>query len=38
MVVLGGLNPIAALEEANIETENMAMSIMMEYSKLVKLK
>ncbi|MBM3238912.1 DUF128 domain-containing protein [Candidatus Poribacteria bacterium] len=37
MVVLGGLNPIAALEEANIETENMAMSIMMEYSELVRL-
>ena len=37
MVVLGGLNPIAALEEADIETENMAMSTMMEYSELVKL-
>lgn len=37
MVVLGGLNPIAALEEAGIETENMAMSTMMEYSELVKL-
>ena len=37
MVVLGGLNPISALEETNIGTENMAMSIMMEYTELVKL-
>jgi len=37
MVVLGGLNPIAALEEAGIETENMAMSTMMAYSELVKI-
>jgi repressor of nif and glnA expression len=37
MVVLGGLNPIAALEETNIGTENMAMSIMMEYAELVRL-
>ncbi|HIE28549.1 TPA: DUF128 domain-containing protein [Candidatus Poribacteria bacterium] len=37
MVVLGGLNPIAALEETGIETENMAMSTMMAYSELMKL-
>ena len=34
MVVLGGLNPIAAVEEAGIETESSAMSTMIDYSEL----
>jgi len=35
MVLLGGLNPVAAAEEAGIEAENYAMSTVMEYEKLV---
>jgi len=38
IVVVGGLNPIAALEEAGIPTETHAMSAMYEYSKLVSFK
>ncbi len=34
MVVVGGLNPIAALEEAGISTENTAMAILGDYSEL----
>lgn len=36
IVLLGGLNPVAAAEEAGIEAENMAMSTVMEYQDLVK--
>ncbi len=36
MVLLGGLNPVAAAEEAGIETENHAMSTVVEYQKLIK--
>ncbi|MFC1971248.1 NrpR regulatory domain-containing protein [Chloroflexota bacterium] len=36
MVMLGGLNPIAAAEEAGIETDNLGMSTVMEYQDLVK--
>ena len=35
MVLLGGLNPVAAAEEAGIEAENYAMSAVMEYQNLV---
>lgn len=38
IVVVGGLNPIAALEEAGISTESHAMSTMYEYSKLKSFK
>jgi len=38
MVLLGGLNPVAAAEEAGIETENLAMSTIMEYQELVKFR
>ncbi len=38
MVVVGGLNPVAALEEAGIHTESHAMSTMYEYSKLKSFK
>ena len=36
MVLLGGLNPVAAVVEAGIETENHAMSTVVEYQKLIK--
>lgn len=35
MIVVGGLNPVAALEEAGISTENRAMSTLYEYSRLL---
>lgn len=35
MILLGGLNPVAAAEEAGIEAENRAMSTVMEYQNLV---
>ena len=38
MVLLGGLNPVAAAEEAGIDTENHAMSTLMEYRDLIKFK
>lgn len=34
MVVLGGLNPIAALEEAEIPTENHALATLVDYADL----
>ena len=36
MILLGGLTPIAAAEEAGIEAENCAMSTLLEYQDLVK--
>lgn len=36
MVIIGGLNPVAAAEEAGIEAENRAMSTLMEYRGLMK--
>ncbi len=36
IVLLGGLNPVAAAEEAGIEAENHAMSTVVEYQNLVK--
>ena len=36
MILLGGLNPVAAAEEAGIEAENHAMSTVIEYQNLVK--
>ncbi|MCK5504455.1 MAG: DUF128 domain-containing protein [Thermodesulfovibrionia bacterium] len=38
ITVVGGLNPIAALEEAGIPTESKAMSTLYEYSKLISFK
>ncbi len=35
MIVVGGLNPVAAAEEAGIHTESLAMSTLYEYSKLM---
>jgi len=36
MVLLGGLNPVAAAEEAGIDAKNNAMSTVMEYRDLIK--
>ena len=36
MILLGGLNPLAAAEEAGIEAESHAMSTLMEYRDLIK--
>ncbi len=38
MILLGGLNPVAAAEEAGIEAENHAMSTIMEYRDLIEFK
>ncbi len=35
MIVMGGLNPIAAAEESGVRTESTAMSTLYEYSKLL---
>jgi repressor of nif and glnA expression len=35
IVIVGGLNPVAALEERGIPTESKAMSTLFEYSRLV---
>jgi repressor of nif and glnA expression len=38
MVLIGGLNPVAAAEEAGIDTDNLAMSTVMDYSDLVNIQ
>ena len=38
MVLMGGLNPVAAAEEAGIEAINLAMSTVMEYQTLVRFR
>ncbi|NWF76693.1 MAG: DUF128 domain-containing protein [Nitrospirae bacterium] len=38
MIIVGGLNPIAALEEAGIQTISKAMSTLYKFSELVKFK
>ncbi len=38
MILLGGLNPVAAAEEAGIAADNLAMSTVMEYQELVKFR
>lgn len=38
IVIVGGLNPIAAVHESNISTESKAMSTLYEYSRLTKYK
>ena len=38
MVLLGGLNPVAAAAEAGIEVENQAMSTVLDYQSLIKLE
>jgi hypothetical protein len=36
MILLGGLNPVAAAEEAGIKAENRAMSTVIDYQNLIK--
>ena len=36
VILLGGLNPVAAAEEAGIEAENHAMSTVIEYQNLIR--
>ena len=36
-ILVGGLNPVAAAHEAGIQSENYAMSTLMEYEKLVRI-
>jgi len=38
MIIVGGLNPIAALEEAGIQTVSKAMSTLYKFSELIKFK
>ena len=38
IILLGGLNPVAAAEEAGIEAENFAMSTVIEYQNLIKFR
>ena len=38
MILLGGMNPVAAAEEAGVEAENHGMSTIMDYRDLVKFK
>jgi hypothetical protein len=35
VVLLGGLTPVAAVQEAGIETENHAMSTVIDYQELI---
>ena len=35
MILIGGMNPVAAAEEAGIEAENQAMSTTVDYQDLV---
>mgnify|MGYP001766365083 CR=1 FL=1 len=36
MILIGGMNPVAAAEETGIEADNRAMSTVMEYQSLIK--
>ena len=36
MILIGGMNPIAAAEEAGVEAENKAMSTVVEYQDLIR--
>ena len=38
VVIVGGLNPVAAIEESGIPTESRAMSTLYKYSKLKSFK
>ena len=38
MILIGGMNPVAAAEEAGIEAENHGMGTVMEYKELIKFK
>jgi len=36
MILIGGMNPIAAAEESGIEAENKAMSTIVDYKSMIK--
>ena len=36
MILTGGLNPVAAAQEAGIDAENRSMSTVIEYQNLIK--
>jgi len=36
IILIGGLNPVAAAQEAGIESDNNAMSVLIDYQKLIK--
>ncbi len=38
IVVVGGMNPVAVLEEQGIQTESKAMSTLFDYSRLIPFK
>jgi hypothetical protein len=38
IVLIGGLNPVAAAEEAGIQTENLSMSTVIDYKDLTKFR
>ena len=38
MILIGGLNPVAAAEEAGIRSENRAMSTLLDYKGLISIK
>ena len=38
MILVGGMNPVAAVEEAGIEAENHAMSTVIDYKELVNIE
>ncbi len=38
MIIVGGLNPIAALEEAGVPTVSKAMSTLYKFSDLIEFK
>ena len=38
MILIGGMNPVAAAEEAGIEADNRSMSTVVEYQKLIKIQ
>ena len=37
IILIGGLNPVAAAQEIGIQSENHAMSVLIDYQKLVKI-
>jgi repressor of nif and glnA expression len=38
MILIGGLNPVAAAVESGVEVENHAMSTVIEYRDLIKFR
>ena len=38
LVILAGLNPLAAVEETGISTQNMSLSLMIDFQKLIAIE